>query len=129
MTDQTYAKSSAGFVAIFSSTALQRSVLMLALIAISGFALADDQKFNPCNVTAVEAAGLNGDLGTDVHALRNYSGTIARMLKEEKFDALDSLADQARAGKERFPGGAWETSHGVCRFVQHGSISSYPRHG
>jgi hypothetical protein len=30
------------------------------------------------------------------------------MLKKEKFDALDYVADHARAGKERFPGGAWK---------------------
>ena len=35
-------------------------------------------------------------------------GTIARILKEEKFDELDCLADRARSSKEKFPGGMWK---------------------
>jgi hypothetical protein len=52
-------------------------------------------------------SGLNGDFSTDVHAVINYKSTIARLLKEQKFQELDCLADRARSGKERFPGGDW----------------------
>jgi hypothetical protein len=50
---------------------------------------------------------MNGDFSTDIHAWRDYMGAIARILKEEKFEELDCLADHARSGKERLPGGAW----------------------
>jgi hypothetical protein len=48
-----------------------------------------------------EAAGLNGDFSTDVHAAVNYKSTIARLLKEQKFQELDYLADRARSGKRK----------------------------
>jgi hypothetical protein len=93
-----------------SSTALKSGVLALLLLATSGFALAADQRSNSstCNISEEDATGLNGDFSTDVHAAREYAGTIARMLKEEKFEELDCLADRARTGKERFSGGTWK---------------------
>jgi hypothetical protein len=93
-----------------SSTALKAGILGLLLVAASGFAIAADQKSNPnpCNVTEDEAAGLNRDLSTDVRAVHDYASTIAGMLKQEKFEQLDCLADHARSGKERFPGGTWK---------------------
>jgi hypothetical protein len=63
---------------------------------------------NSRSISDEDAAGLNEDLSSNVHAARDYVNTIARMLKKEKFDALDYVADHARAGKERFPGGAWK---------------------
>lgn len=63
---------------------------------------------NSRSISDEDAAGLNEDLSSNVHAARDYVNTIARMLEEEKFDALDYVADHARAGKERFPGGAWK---------------------
>jgi hypothetical protein len=95
---------------IFPSSALNRSLLALLLIATSGFAVASDQtsNANPCQVTEDEAIGRNGDLSTDVHAARDYAATIADMRQNEKFGQLDCLADRARSGKERFPGGTWK---------------------
>jgi hypothetical protein len=102
------------------STAVISGFLALLLPVIGGFAgchwkhaspnLAADQKpiSNSRNISDEDAAGLNKDLGIDVHAARDYVSTIARMLKEDKFEVLDYLADHARAGKERFPGGAWK---------------------
>jgi hypothetical protein len=48
------------------------------------------------------------DPGTDVHALDRYRDAIAQLLKQEKFGDLDCVADAARTGKTRFPGGAWK---------------------
>ena len=106
-------KSIAGLPASYlnsSSTVLKSSVLGLLLIVASGFAIAADQKSNPnpCNVTEDEAAGLSGDLSTDVRAVHSYASTIAGILKEDKFEELDCLADHARSAKERFPGGTWK---------------------
>ena len=63
---------------------------------------------NTCKISEEDAAGLNGDLSTDVHAARDYVATVAGMLKEENFEELDCLADRARTNKERFPGGMWK---------------------
>jgi len=48
------------------------------------------------------------DTTTDVRALDEYRTAIAQLLKQEKFADLDCLADDARAGKTRFPGGGWK---------------------
>src|SRR5215471_3579320 len=63
---------------------------------------------NACNVSEADAAGLNGDLRVDMHALQAFDETAARILKEERFAELDCLADHARSGKERLPGGLWK---------------------
>ena len=59
-------------------------------------------------MSEADACGLNGDLSVDVHALHNFMDTAARILKEGKFVELDCLADRARSGKERLPGGLWK---------------------
>jgi len=103
-----------------SAAAVKCGLLALLLIVISGSLAcyarhaspntAADLKSisNSRNISDEDAAGLSEDLSINVHAARDYVNTIARMLKEEKFDALDYVADQARTGKERFPGGAWK---------------------
>jgi len=48
------------------------------------------------------------DPSTDVHALDEYRDAIAQILRQEKFADLDCLADAARSGKTRFPGGGWK---------------------
>jgi hypothetical protein len=123
MTDETCDKTIPGSAAHYfnsSSTALRLSVLVLLLVATSGMApihggrawnaVAADQKPNSgtCNIVEKDAAGLNGDFTTDIHAARDYAGGIALILKEEKFEELDCLADRARSTKERFPGGMWK---------------------
>jgi hypothetical protein len=102
------------------NAAVKGGLLALLLIVISGLAachekhawlngVADQKSISDSsNISDDDAAGLNEDLSSNVHAARDYVNTIARMLKEEKFDALDYVADHARAGKERFPGGAWK---------------------
>lgn len=84
--------------------------MALLLVLASGMALAVDQKPNSgsCNLSSEDAAGLAHDSNTDMHAVRDYMDTVARLLKQEKFEQLDCLADHARSGKERFSGGMWK---------------------
>ena len=91
-------------------TVIKISILMLSAFAWSGLTSSAEQnaKSKPCNISQTDAAGLNGDLSVDVHALHNFMDTAARILKEEKFVELDCLADHARSGKERLPGGLWK---------------------
>ncbi len=92
------------------STILKISILTLLLAATSAFAITPDHQSNrnTCGITDEEATGMNGDLSTNIHALSDYSDTIAGLLKESKFEQLDCLADRLRSSKERFPGGAWK---------------------
>jgi hypothetical protein len=85
-------------------------ILALLMLACSGLGSAAEQNANsnPCNISETDAAGLNGDLSVDIHALHHFMDTAARILKEEKFGELDCLADHARSGKERLPGGLWK---------------------
>jgi hypothetical protein len=107
-----------------SSTAVKSSVLVLLLVVTSGWAachgnrpwhdVAADQTSNPksipnlCKISEEDAPGLNSDLSADVHAGRAYTDTIARMLKQEKLEELDCLADRSRSSQERFSGGTWK---------------------
>src|SRR6267154_1633155 len=86
------------------------SFLLLLIFAWSRLSSAAEQNANsnPCNSSETDAAGLNGDLSVDIHALHNFIDTAAHILKEEKFVELDCLADRARSGKERLPGGLWK---------------------
>jgi hypothetical protein len=45
---------------------------------------------------------------TDISGLKSYISTVADLLKREDFSNLDCLADAARSGKVRFPGGRWK---------------------
>jgi hypothetical protein len=85
-------------------------LLGLLLLATSGLVFGVDQKSNstPCKISEGDAAGLNVDFSADVNASHTYARTIARMLKEEKFEELDCIADRVRSAKERFPGGMWK---------------------
>src|SRR6202051_810486 len=100
------------FSRIFNSslTVTKSSALVLLLVVASGFAEAVDHQSDPkpCKLSETLVAGLNGDLSRDVHAVNLYIATIGHILKEEKFEELDCLADHARVNKERFPGGAWK---------------------
>jgi Domain of unknown function (DUF4034) len=118
-----------------SSTVLKLSVLVLLLVVTSGMAPSQakptanvvkaDQPstFGPCNVAEEDAVELNSAIRSDLDATRDYEGTIARILKEEKFEELDCLADRARSSKERFPGGVWEL-HTLYRGLY--SVVPYP---
>ncbi len=98
---------------------------MMLLTGSFAFAAVQKAPSRLCNISEAEAAGLNGDFSADIHAGREYIATIARMLKQGKFKELDCLADHARTGKERLPGGMWkikEVYAGLSEPVQ------YPMH-
>lgn len=63
---------------------------------------------NPCKLSEDEVQGLSHDVSTEANALDEYVATISWMVHQERFDQLDCLGDQARAKKERFPGGHWK---------------------
>jgi Domain of unknown function (DUF4034) len=91
---------------------LRSSLSILAatfLLAICAFATdTPPAKPSPCTLTAAETAGLSGDVSSDVHAIPNFTKAIDGLLKAEKFEQLDCLADSARSHKELFPGGMWK---------------------
>jgi hypothetical protein len=91
-------------------TIVKVSLPILLMLAWSGLASAVEQNANsnPCNISEKDAGGLNGDFSVDIHAPYNFADTAAGILKKEKFVELDCIADHARTGKERFPGGAWK---------------------
>ena len=91
-------------------TFIRINILMLLALACSGLSSAAGQNANPnpCKIDETDAAGLNGDLSVDIHALQNLMNTAARILTEGNFVKLDCLADHARSGKERLPGGLWK---------------------
>ena len=88
---------------------IKTSILLLLMLAWTALSNAAEQEVNsnPCKISESDAAGLNGDSSVDIHALDNFTDTAARILKDEKFAELDCLADHARSGKERLPGGVW----------------------
>ena len=94
----------------FRSFRALRAGALALMLALASVAFAADQKSNPnpCKLSDAEAAGLNRDLSTDIHATGDYGSVIARILKQEKFEQLVCLADQVRSGKERFSGGTWK---------------------
>lgn len=86
------------------------TLLFLLLVAACGCSRADASKAKPSSYafTDAEIAGLSGDASTDIHALSDYSKTVYSLLKAEKFEQLDNLADTVRSHKETFPGGMWK---------------------
>ena len=84
------------------------SVFLLILAARTGaHGLAVDthtkSSAKPC--TPVE---VNFDDSTDVLGFDNFKSAIAQLLKEEKFEELDCLADSFRSSKARQSGGGWK---------------------
>lgn len=68
----------------------------------------DSNVVQSCSLSDDDAAGLNGDAATDVHATTDFQDAALRLLKQSKFDELDCLADGVRSRKERFSGGMWK---------------------
>jgi hypothetical protein len=91
-------------------TVVKVGILMLLVVAWTERSDAEGQNINsnPCNISESDAAGLNGDFSVDIDAGRKFEDTAAGILKEEKFAELDCLADHARSGRERLPGGLWK---------------------
>jgi hypothetical protein len=149
VTNKTFAKAMADFlVGCFKSgSPLKTIVTAMLLLSVVGLAschrnrawqnipvtqhsnptssTSSNTNYSACKIGEEDAAGMNGDLRTDVHAVLDYSTTVARMLKEEKFEELDCLADHSRSTEERFPGGMWKL-HELYKSVS--SPVPYPRH-
>jgi hypothetical protein len=80
------------------------AVLLLTLAR--GAVAADEKKPAAARPCTFSDAGF--DTTSDVRALDEYKDAIAQLLKQEKFSELDCLADAARTGKTKFPGGTWK---------------------
>ncbi len=82
----------------------------LLLLLVCGFARAEVPNAKPssCALTAMESAGLSGDASADIHDVSNYSKIITGLLRAEKFEQLDCVADSVRSHKEKFAGGMWK---------------------
>jgi len=89
---------------------VKAGILILLVLAWCGRISAAEQNpnSNPCNVSETDVNGLNGDFSADIHALHSFMDTTASILKKEEFVELDCLANHARSGKERLPGGSWK---------------------
>jgi hypothetical protein len=85
---------------------LSIAILLFALTHLAASAAVDkpaQPTAHPCDFSDAEF-----DTSTNIHALDDYHNAVAQLLKQEKFADLDCVADAARAGKTRFPGGAWK---------------------
>ncbi len=51
---------------------------------------------------------LNANEATDVEAFLKYEAAIGDLLRQEKFDELDQIADSLLSTKARFSGGVWK---------------------
>lgn len=95
------------FRAVSVAIRVSSAALLLVVLCHDARAVAADGKaqsaVRPCAFSDAEF-----DTATDVHALDEYRDAIAQLLKQENFAELDCLADAARIGKARFPGGAWK---------------------
>ena len=87
-----------------TAIAVSAAVLLLLLPHTAGASAANAKRQAAARCAFSDA---EFDPGSDVHALDNYSDAITQLLKQDKFADLDCLADAARAGKTKFPGGTW----------------------
>lgn len=65
-----------------------------------------DAGTSPKNSCEVSEPTVDG--ATDVDGLKAYKVAIAGLLKQQEFDALDCIANVARSGRVRLPGGLWK---------------------
>ena len=108
-----------------SSTPFKAGILGLALVGMSPFVVAADQKAsaNPCNVSEADFAGLNGDLSADVHAIaitRHHRSHAKGRKFQDSSIVSQTMRDQAR---KDFPADTGNP-HTVCGS---GSSDSYLR--
>lgn len=92
------------------SRRIYSTLILILLIAACSFANAEVLKAKalPCLLTDAEVAGMSGDAGADIQAVKHFKETANHMLHDERFEALDCLADSLRSSKETFPGGMWK---------------------
>jgi hypothetical protein len=111
--------------------------LLLLLVAAGGLAACHgnrawhsagaNQKTNSeaCQLSEEDAAGVNDDVSTDVHAVSTYKETVAHILEQDEVERVDCLASRVRSNKERFPGGAWKL-HELYKAIS--NPAQYPMH-
>src|SRR5438477_12783323 len=84
------------------------AVLFLLVSATFATSTEKNTNPNPCNLSEDEAQGLSRDASTEANALDAYIATISWMVHQERLNELDCISAQARANRERFPGGQWK---------------------
>ena len=94
---------------ILTAAARLSSLTLLILVVVLGVnAKATEKPAQVAGAKPCEFSDAEFDTTSDVHALDNYRDAIANLLKQERFEELDCLADAARSGKTQFPGGGWK---------------------
>jgi len=63
-----------------------------------------DKRSAETNIRTESGTRLNG---MDIHYLHNYQDDIRKLFEQDKFEAIDQLADTARSTRARLPGGFW----------------------
>jgi hypothetical protein len=85
------------------------ALLLIASARAEVPALADSTlRTSQTSAVACQADRLDFHESTDVNAFRNYGRAVGELLRQEKFDQLDCIADSARTQKARFSGGDWK---------------------
>jgi hypothetical protein len=94
----------------FIPTRANGFAVLFLLVSATAFAASagKDTNPNPCNLSEDEAQGLSHDASTEANALDTYIATISGMMHQERLNELDCISAQARANRERFPGGQWK---------------------
>lgn len=87
---------------------LSLAMFLLLLLPISGFGQAQVSKIASCPLTNAEAASIDVDAATNVHAMSDYRKSIYAMFMARRFRQLDCLAEAAQRHKETFTGGMWK---------------------
>jgi len=59
-------------------------------------------------VAAIVEAGFDASAKTAQDDAETYALTVRKLVREQNFDGLDRMADEARRGKLRFAGGGWK---------------------
>lgn len=90
------------FVLLFSTMASAQSLGEVARAHRERKAAAPQP---PATAPSVRIAELTADLSAG--SPEDYTGKALQLLTKTDFDVLDRMAASARAGKSRFPGGAW----------------------
>jgi hypothetical protein len=93
---------------ILTLAARLSSLTVLTLMVFGGVSAKATEKPAQAAVKTCEFSDTEFDTTSDIHALDKYRDAVANVLKQEKFEELDCLADAARGAKTRFPGGGWK---------------------
>jgi hypothetical protein len=108
MASQTQCRTCLDHSLLIAAIRITRVATLLFMFCYSASALAGDGTGRRPASPACQFSDQQFDPATDVHALDEYREAIGQLLKQEKFDVLDCLADNARNGKTRFSGGGWK---------------------